>query len=92
MLKLAGCLSPGKPLRLKAVFEVTAAARLSAHGVRSVRNIKSLCVGHSRVTISHLRATMSHLRLTSIGYLKATVANIRVTLGQLWVTLSNFFL
>ena len=33
--QLAGCLSPGKPLRFKAVFEVTAAAHLSAaHGVR----------------------------------------------------------
>ena len=33
--QLAGCLSPGKPLRFKAVFEVTAAAHLSAaHAVR----------------------------------------------------------
>ena len=44
--QLAGCLSPDKPLRFKAVFEVTAAAHLSAaHAVRMCATLNHSAYG-----------------------------------------------
>ena len=66
--QLAGCLSPGKPLRFKAVFEVTAAAHLSAaHAVRMCATLNHSEVHHVVPLIVHLVARSDDVESIKCG-------------------------